>query len=114
MAETQSPSVQDIRYGGFTRFELELEFVQSLGNPLYLNHLAATQKVFDNPEFIAYIDYLQYFQLPQYAKYIAYPGPALRNLELLKQETFRKHIVDVGLAQAMFEQGIIAGKRDQS
>ncbi len=38
---------------------------------MYLNHLA-TQKVFDQAEFIAYLDYLQYFRKPEYAKYLTY------------------------------------------
>lgn len=61
---------QEPRYGGYTRFELELEFVQSLSNPLYLNHLAA-QKWFDNPEFVAYLKYLQYFKEPKYITYLS-------------------------------------------
>ncbi|TKA35926.1 hypothetical protein B0A49_13941, partial [Cryomyces minteri] len=69
-------------HGGYTRFELELEvpaqvplpphippkvstanttppaqFVQSLSNPHYLNHLA-TLKLFDDPSFVAYLSYL--------------------------------------------------------
>lgn len=47
------------------------QFVQSLSNPLYLNHLAA-QKLLDNPEFIAYLNYLQYFTQPKYIKYLSY------------------------------------------
>ncbi|KAI9720836.1 MAG: hypothetical protein M1812_002675 [Candelaria pacifica] len=59
------------QYGGYTRFELELEFVQCLANPWYLNHLA-TQKLLDNTSFISYLDYLQYFKQPQYAKFLTY------------------------------------------
>ena len=46
-----------------------VQFVQSLSNPYYLNHLAA-QKYLENEEFIAYLDYLQYFQDPKYLKYL--------------------------------------------
>lgn len=46
------------------------QFVQSLSNPLYLNHLAA-QKLLDNPEFVAYLNYLQYFAEPKYIKYLS-------------------------------------------
>ncbi|KAK4507579.1 hypothetical protein PRZ48_001314 [Zasmidium cellare] len=58
-----------IRYGGHDRFVLELEFVQMLANPRYLNHLA-TNKYFDNDEFVAYLEYLQYFRQPKYIRYL--------------------------------------------
>ncbi|KAF2744854.1 SOH1-domain-containing protein [Sporormia fimetaria CBS 119925] len=79
------------RYGGFSRFELELEFVQCLANPAYLNYLAQ-QDYFTKPEFVAYLAYLQYFKDPQYAKYVHHPGPTLRTLELLQQKRFRDEI----------------------
>lgn len=58
------------QYGGFSRFELELEFVQALANPPYLNYLAS-QKYLDNPEFVEYLNYLQYFGEPKYIKYLS-------------------------------------------
>lgn len=79
-------------YAGFTRFELELEFVQSLSNPLYLNHLAA-QKLLQAPAFIKYLNYLLYFTRPEYTKYLLYPGPTLKVLELLQEERFRREIM---------------------
>lgn len=48
---------------------LVIQFVQMLANPHYLNHLA-TQKLLDNEEFIAYLDYLQYFRQPKYLRYL--------------------------------------------
>lgn len=33
------------------------------------------QKYLDNPDFVAYLDYLQYFARPQYAKYLTYVIP---------------------------------------
>lgn len=56
-------------YASFTRFELELEFVQLLSNPQYLNHLAE-KKYFDDENFIRYLAYLQYFQQREYVKYL--------------------------------------------
>ena len=38
---------------------------------MYLNHLAS-EKMFDDPEFVAYLDYLQYFKEPKYARYLSY------------------------------------------
>ena len=78
--------------GGFTRFEVELEFVQMLGNPQYLNYLAA-QHLLEDASFIAYLDYLQYFTKPEYVRYLSYPGPSLKALEMLQQEVFRRDIL---------------------
>mmetsp|Transcript_6500 Transcript_6500/g.8809 ORF Transcript_6500/g.8809 Transcript_6500/m.8809 type:complete len:93 (+) Transcript_6500:275-553(+) len=52
-----------------TRFQLELEFVQSLSNPRYLNYLAQTRH-FHNPAFVSYLHYLQYWKQPDYARFI--------------------------------------------
>ncbi|KAF2091828.1 mediator of RNA polymerase II transcription subunit 31, partial [Saccharata proteae CBS 121410] len=92
-------------YGGFTRFELELEFVQSLANPWYLNYLAQ-QKYLDKPEFVDYLRYLQYFARPEYTKHLTHPGPTLRALELLQQERFRKEIIMPAVVAGLIEQGV--------
>ncbi|KAF2834480.1 SOH1-domain-containing protein [Patellaria atrata CBS 101060] len=96
-------SSQEPRYGGYTRFEIELEFVQCLANPWYLTYLAY-QKLLDNPEFIAYLDYLQYFNQPKYTKYLTYPGPTLRALQLLQQEKFRKDILNPSVVMKLTEE----------
>ncbi|KAF1996545.1 SOH1-domain-containing protein [Amniculicola lignicola CBS 123094] len=101
---SQSESPND-RYGGFSRFELELEFVQCLANSVYLNYLAV-QKTFDKPEFVAYLAYLQYFKQPKYAKYLHHPGPTLRALELLQQERFRQEILHPNLVEVMMMEGL--------
>ncbi|KAF2824796.1 mediator of RNA polymerase II transcription subunit 31 [Ophiobolus disseminans] len=93
MASTPAQDSADVpRHGGYTRFELELEFVQCLANPVYLNYLA-TQKYFDKPEFVAYLSYLQYFKEPKYIKFLHHPGPTIQALELLQQERFRQDII---------------------
>lgn len=107
MASPDAPTGEETKYGGFTRFEIELEFVQSLANPQYLNHLAA-QKLFQQPAFVEYLKYLQYWSEPPYLKYLAYPGPTLRNLELLQQETFRKNIISPDFVNAMVNEGMKA------
>ncbi|RDW92570.1 hypothetical protein BP5796_01964 [Coleophoma crateriformis] len=108
MADTQAPpplpTEGEPKYGGFTRFEIELEFVQSLASPYYLNHLAM-QKYLESPPFIAYLKYLQYFASPPYTKFLNFPGPTLKNLELLQQERFRKDILSLQVVQAMVEEG---------
>ncbi|KAF2431973.1 SOH1-domain-containing protein [Tothia fuscella] len=108
MADRSSQETGDRTYGGFTRFELELEFVQCLANPWYMNHLAV-QKYLEVPEFVAYLDYLQYFKEAKYAKYLIYPGPTLQALELLQQERFRKDIVDQNVVFHLINEGLKAG-----
>lgn len=57
-----------------------------------MNYLA-TQKLYDEPAFVAYLDYLQYFARPEYAKFLTYPMPTLRALRLLQQERFRNDVL---------------------
>ncbi|POR36931.1 Uncharacterized protein TPAR_02870 [Tolypocladium paradoxum] len=90
-------------YGGYSRFEIELEFVQSLANPFYLNHLAS-QKLLTQPAFVAYLAYLRYWARPPYLKYLTYPGPTLRHLELLQEEHFRQDIMSPDLVQRLVEE----------
>ncbi|KAF2712976.1 mediator of RNA polymerase II transcription subunit 31 [Pleomassaria siparia CBS 279.74] len=103
MATTATPDTP--LYGGFSRFELELEFVQCLANPTYLNYLAVENK-FDSPEFVAYLSYLQYFKQPTYVKYLHHPGPTLRTLDLLQHESFRQGILNPALVQTMTLEGL--------
>ncbi|OAL52859.1 mediator of RNA polymerase II transcription subunit 31 [Pyrenochaeta sp. DS3sAY3a] len=108
MAQHSSPPRADVpTHGGYTRFELELEFVQCLANPVYLNYLAQ-QKILDKPDFVAYLGYLQYFNDPKYAKFLHHPGPTLRALELLQQARFRQEILAPGLVDKM----VIEGQRN--
>ncbi|GAQ83516.1 Transcriptional regulator SOH1 [Klebsormidium nitens] len=73
---------------GRQRFLLELEFVQLLANPAYINHLAQN-RFFEDPAFVKYLQYLQYWKRPEYAKFIVYPH-CLHFLDLLQDEQFRK------------------------
>lgn len=84
------------------------QFVQSLSSPFYLNHLAS-QKYFEDPAFVAYIKYLQYFAQPPYLKYLTYPGPTLKNLELLQQEKFRTDILSPDVVARLVDEMIKAG-----
>ncbi|KAI9812151.1 MAG: hypothetical protein M1827_004817 [Pycnora praestabilis] len=102
-----SNTIEDARYGGYTRFELELEFVQCLANPWYLNYLA-TQKLLETPSFVAYLEYLQYFNQPDYIIFLTYPGPTLKTLQLLQQEQFRKDILSPDTVGRMIEEGLRA------
>lgn len=51
------------------RFQLELEFVQSLASPHYLNFLAQSLYL-DDPAFIAFLEYLKYWKQPEYARFV--------------------------------------------
>ncbi|KAL8772979.1 MAG: hypothetical protein Q9209_001999 [Squamulea sp. 1 TL-2023] len=104
---TVSSSQDEQHYGGFTRFELELEFVQALANPYYLNHLAS-QKLLQDSTFVAYLKYLQYFTQPEYTKYLSYPGPTLKALELLQQERFRQEILSPDIVAHLAEQTLLS------
>ncbi|CAL8082858.1 unnamed protein product [Calicophoron daubneyi] len=73
-----------------TRFQIELEFVQCLANPNYLNFLAQ-QGCFDNPAFINYLQYLRYWKDPAYSRYLIYPY-CLHMLELLQSAEFRSEL----------------------
>ncbi len=64
-----------------TRFELELEFVQLLALPAYVQWLAQ-QGYLDSDPFKAYLRYLLYWRDPAYARHLLYPS-ALTVLELL-------------------------------
>ena len=74
------------------RFQIELEFVQCLGNPNYL-HFLAQRGYFKDSCFVNYLKYLQYWKEPKYVHFIKYPV-CLHFLELLQHEAFRKEIVN--------------------
>ncbi|KAJ2532440.1 suppressor of hpr1 [Coemansia sp. RSA 1933] len=78
------------------RFEVELEFVQCLANPWYVN-IIAQQGYFDKPEFINYLKYLKYWQRPEYARFVVYPH-ALAFLDLLQSKPFRDEIKKISEA----------------
>ncbi|MCJ1228576.1 hypothetical protein MMC12_005237 [Toensbergia leucococca] len=104
--ETLNADEEPLHFG-YTRFELELEFVQSLANPFYLNHLAS-QKLLQDPSFILYLKYLQYFKNPEYTKFLSYPGPTLKALELLQQERFRQDILSPETMTRLAEGAVMA------
>ena len=55
------------------RFDVELEFIQALGNPDYLHYLAV-RGYFEDKEVIDYIKYLyNYWSSDGYSKFIVYP-----------------------------------------
>ncbi|XP_059381680.1 mediator of RNA polymerase II transcription subunit 31-like [Carassius carassius] len=87
------------------RFQLELEFVQCLANPNYLNFLAQRGYLREKP-FVNYLKYLLYWKEPEYAKFLKYPH-CLLMLELLQYEHFRKELVNAQCAKFIDEQQIL-------
>jgi mediator of RNA polymerase II transcription subunit 31 len=104
------------------RFVMELEFVQCLANPIYLQHLASSRLLSgarlpsipiacltarDPPKdeaFIKYLAYLQYWKKPEYAKFVAYPY-CFFFLEQLQHAEFReKLLLDPGFAAMVLKQ----------
>lgn len=81
------------------RFITELEFVQLLANPAYLNcmgiqkltHLDLAQfKYFENPAFLNYCKYLGYWKKPEYSKFIVYPHALYFLDQINESEVFRE------------------------
>ncbi|KAH8741409.1 SOH1 family protein [Cryptosporidium ryanae] len=72
------------------RFMFELEFVQCLSNPDYLQWLSK-EGYFEDKSFIRYLKYLLYWSEFPYNKYISYPY-CIRMLRLLQDEDFRKSL----------------------
>jgi mediator of RNA polymerase II transcription subunit 31 len=95
----------------YTRFEVELEFVQCLANPFYLNFLAHS-KTLEDERFKNYIIYLQYFRKPEYTKLLTYPVHSLAALTLLQQPGFRAEIMNQGLAMGMLGEVVAEGKKE--
>lgn len=65
----------DHRSGNRARFELELEFVQSLANPFYL-HSLAQQGILNQPAFVNFLKYLMYWKEKDYARFILFVKPS--------------------------------------
>ena len=61
--------LEDPRAANRARFELELEFVQSLANPFYL-HSLAQQNILNQPAFVNFLKYLLYWKEKDYARFI--------------------------------------------
>jgi len=87
-SEQRTFTQEEVGCSDVERFVLELEFIQCLANPWYLNHLAQN-KYFEDPAFLNYLKYLEYWRQPQYVQYIKHPH-CLAMLNLLQNENFRK------------------------
>jgi mediator of RNA polymerase II transcription subunit 31 len=70
-AQSPQATTEDPRASNREKFELELEFVQSLANPYYLHNLAQ-RNILDQPAFINYLEYLTYWKEKDYARFIRF------------------------------------------
>lgn len=117
------------------RFTLELEFVSSLANPYYLSHLAVTYPNLldisrssddtanedtdtsadpDAQAFAAYLAYLySYWKTPDYAQFLTHPGPTLRALRLLQEETFRRDVIRPQVIEGLAGLGLVGEQQQQ-
>lgn len=83
-AQPTAPPDASRRQANQAAFSRDLEFLSSLANPYYLNHLAQSD-VLSSPSFKRYLKHLDYFRHPKYVKYLQYPQ-ALHFLDLLQNE----------------------------
>uniref|UniRef100_A0A7S4VD82 Mediator of RNA polymerase II transcription subunit 31 n=1 Tax=Alexandrium monilatum TaxID=311494 RepID=A0A7S4VD82_9DINO len=81
------PRLQDLTQERSRRFIEELEFVQCLANPEYVQWLA-TYHYFEDPAFVEFLGYLSYWRHPPHVYHVVYPQ-ALRMLELLQNPAMR-------------------------
>ena len=91
--ETQRIPTVDKLSENDLRFIQELEFVQMLSNPQYLQFLAQ-QGYFKQETFINYLSYLKYWQTQPYAKYVVYPY-SLQMLDFLQENEFRDQLANM-------------------
>ncbi|KAG0682097.1 suppressor of hpr1 [Pichia californica] len=83
-----------------TRWEIELEFVQSLANTQYLTYLAQLGYLKDET-FLNYLNYLNYWKDPKFSKFLVYPN-CLHILSLLQFESFRNQILNSNFTNLLF------------
>jgi mediator of RNA polymerase II transcription subunit 31 len=62
----------------------------------------AQQGILEQPEFVAYLRYLQYWHQPQFARFLVYPV-ALHMLDLLQEPAFRENLKHEGTAAEIAE-----------
>lgn len=83
-----------------TRWEIELEFVQSLANTQYLVYLAQ-QGYFKDKAFLNYLNYLNYWKDPKYSVFLVYPD-CLHILTLLRNEQFRNELLNQNFTNMLY------------
>ncbi|KAL7716485.1 Mediator of RNA polymerase II transcription subunit 31 [Entamoeba marina] len=98
--EKQLPSLSNL--SNKARFEIELDFVQSLANPFYIKYLAQ-HHYFQKKSFVNFLSYLQYWKETDYIQFIQYPV-CLYYLEMLQTYQFRKACENPEIMNEIIEQ----------
>ncbi|OAV87433.1 hypothetical protein PTTG_29434 [Puccinia triticina 1-1 BBBD Race 1] len=102
---TDSNGLQKDKQANQVRFEEDLEFVQSLANPHFVQELTLNGAL-RSETMINYLEYLKYFHQPDYARFVRYPN-ALKILDLLNSsEQFRTMIETQEHAQLLTDKFI--------
>lgn len=83
-----------------TRWEIELEFVQSLANTQYVVYLAQ-QGYFNDKSFLNYLNYLNYWKDPKFSKFLVYPN-CLHILTLLQNDQFRLELFNQNFTNVLY------------
>lgn len=73
------------------RFIIELEFVQNLSNPKYINFLAQNG-YFEQESFIDFLSYLKYWKQPEYARFLVFPQCLAFLDALVENSDFRREM----------------------
>lgn len=87
-----------------TRFEIELEFVQALCNPEYLQFLYQ-KNYFKNKQFTDFLEYLKYWKTEPYKNFLMYTQ-CLDILDLITNDAFVETLHDDNVIIALGEQQI--------
>lgn len=85
-----------------SRFERELEFVQSLCNPEYLRFLYQ-EDYFKDDKFLAFLKYLSYWEDERYKRFLIYPQ-CLEILKLCYNDQFLEVLSDENTYMILSEQ----------
>jgi mediator of RNA polymerase II transcription subunit 31 len=91
------------------RFLIELEFIQNLSNPKYLQQLA-NGRHFNDPNFTEYLKYLRYFKEPKYLRHVVFPqclavlDALIENPAFVKALSNPQFIDELHLQQGLFWQ----------
>ena len=68
----------------------------------------------DAQAFAAYLAYLYaYWKTPEYAQFLTHPGPTLRALRLLQEESFRRDIIRPQVIEGLVGLGIVNAQQEQ-
>ncbi|CAH7675256.1 SOH1-domain-containing protein [Phakopsora pachyrhizi] len=105
LVEDESEDLKLSKTENQIRFETDLEFVQSLANPHFVQELTLNG-ILKSECMINYLNHLKYFHQPNYSRFVRYPN-ALKILDLLNtSDQFRKMIENQECSQILTDKFI--------